>query len=181
MEPRLERAGIRVTLRPVHPGDVHTLQRWRSEPSVRRHQPLADTSIGQLRAEMGQSRHEDLYRGRGEKFQWIIIADTEPAGWITLVVANWDHGLAEMGYALGTRHQRLGIMPHALQQLLADLFFSTPLRRIEARCSVENEASHKVLERVGFRREGLLREYFVLRGRRVDNYLFAILRDDFVP
>ena len=36
-----------------------------------------------------------------------------------------------------------------------------------------------VLETVGFTREGRLRSYFVLDGKTVDNYLYAILRDDF--
>ena len=89
--------------------------------------------------------------------------------------------LAEIGYALSTEFQRQGLMPHAITQLLGDLFLQTRLERIEARCATDNEASQKVLERVGFTLEGRLRGYFVLAGERVDNYLFAILRDDFLP
>ena len=70
-------------------------------------------------------------------------------------------------------------MPQALDLLLADLFTNTGLERIEARCAVDNIASQKVLIKVGFHREGRLRGYFVLGGRRVDNYLYAILREDF--
>ena len=99
----------------------------------------------------------ELRRGRGQKFQWIVLVDAAPAGWITLVVANWEHGLAEIGYALSTPYQRRGVMPAALAQLLADLFLDSPLQRVEARCAVENVASQRVLERLGFRREGLLR------------------------
>ena len=46
---------------------------------------------------------------------------------------------------------------------------------------MDNSASQKVLKKVGFAREGRLRAYFVLEGTRVDNYLYAILRDDFFP
>ncbi len=172
---------IRTSLRPTYPADAPLLQRWRGEPSVRQYQPLAEVSLGQLRAELALNRVDDLYRGRGDKFQWIVLADAEPAGWITLVVTNWEHGLAELGYALTTRYQRRGLMVEGLHLLLADLFFRTPIERIEARCSVENEGSQKVLSKLGFRREGQLRGYFVLEGKRVDNYLYAILRDDFVP
>ena len=69
-------------------------------------------------------------------------------------------------------------MPKALNLLLKDLFARTTLRRIEAHCAIQNEGSIKVLERLGFQREGLLRDYFVLDGQTVDNYLYAILRRD---
>ena len=72
--------------------------------------------------------------------------------------------------------QRRGIMPRALELLLVDLFDHTRLRRIEARCAVDNIASQKVLSRIGFEREGRLKEYFVLRGEAIDNYLYAKLR-----
>ena len=72
-------------------------------------------------------------------------------------------------------------MVPGLNLLLSDLSLRTRLERIEARCSVENVGSQKVLSKLGFRREGRLVGYFVLDGRRVDNYLYAILRDDFVP
>ena len=166
-----------VSVRPAYPRDAVLLYRWRSEPSVRRHQPLSHLSLSQLRAELAAQKVDDLYHGRGEKFQWIVHAP-DPAGWITLVVANWEHGLAEVGYALSTLHQRKGIMPRALERLVADLFARTELRRIEARCSVDNRASQRVLESLGFRREGILRGFFVLRGQPVDNHLYALLRDD---
>ncbi|HEX5760301.1 MAG TPA: GNAT family N-acetyltransferase [Thermoanaerobaculia bacterium] len=171
------RAGLEVSLRPASPRDAELLRLWRAEPSVRRHQPLNDLPVSQLRADVASQRIADLYRGRGEKFQWIVQVDGQAAGWITLVVSNWEHGLAEVGYALSTPFQGRGAMTEALRQLLENLFASTVLERVEARCAVENLASQRVLEKNGFRREGLLVGYFKLRGRRVDNYLYARLPD----
>jgi len=169
---------LRIRLRPALPQDAALLQQWRSEPSVRLFQPLTEMSVAQLRSDVAGQRMAELYRGRGEKFQWIILMGEEPAGWITLVVSNWEHGLAEVGYALSSRYQNQGVMTEALEQMLADLFSNTALERLEARCAVGNTASQRVLEKVGFSREGRLRRYFKLRGRRVDNYLYAILRED---
>lgn len=169
----------RIRLRPATPRDADLLRRWRSEPSVRRFQPLNDLSTSQLRSDIARQRMPDLYRGRGEKFQWIVDAGEEPAGWITLVVSNWEHGLAEVGYALSSGWQGQGVMPRALEALLEDLFANTRLQRIEARCAVDNDASQRVLERTGFTREGRLRAYFRLRGQRVDNFLYAQLKADF--
>lgn len=169
-----------VGLRPARPADAVFLKRWRTEASVGQHQPLGEVTAAQLRAELAAQRPEALYRGRSEKFQWIVTVDQEPAGWITLVVTNWDHGLAEFGYALATAYQRRGLMAAAIEQLLADLFLNTPIERLEARCSVDNIASRKVLEKLGFRQEGRLRGYFRLHGERVDNHLYAMLREDYL-
>lgn len=144
---------------------------------MRKYQPLSHLSLAQLRTELASQSVDNLYRSRGEKFQWIVQSP-DPVGWITLVVANWEHGLAEIGYALGTVHQRRGIMVGALEYLLADLFVNSELRRIEARCAVDNRASQRVLEKLGFECEGRLRRFFVLRGEPVDNYLYALLADD---
>ncbi len=179
MQPQPRPAILPVRLRPVRPGDAELLTCWRREPSVRRFQPLSEVSASQLRAELAHQRLDDLYRGTGDKFQWVVLADRQPAGWITLVVTNWEHGLAEVGYALSTPFQRRGIMPRALRLLLEDLFAHTALHRLEARCAVENRASQSILDRLGFVREGRLRGYFVLDGRRVDNYLYSVLRADF--
>ena len=176
-----ESTGHQVALRPAQAADAIYLSQWRGEPSVRQFQPLGSASLAQLQAELGRQDMTDLYRGKGDKFQWIVRLGDQPIGWITLVVTNWDHGLAEMGYALSTPYQRRGLMPQALTQLLAELFLRTKLERLEARCAVDNVASQKVLERLGFRREGRLRDYFLLRGQRVDNFLYAILRRDFLP
>jgi ribosomal-protein-alanine N-acetyltransferase len=167
-----------VTLRPAAPRDAELLRQWRAETSVRRFQPLNDLPASQLRADVASQRIFELYRGQGDKFQWIIQVDGQPAGWITLVVSNWEHGLAEVGYALSTQFQSRGLMTEALGLLLLDLFANTSLERVEARCAVENVASRRVLEKNHFQREGLLRGYFKLRGRRVDNYLYAVLRGE---
>jgi [ribosomal protein S5]-alanine N-acetyltransferase len=171
---------LSVTLRPAAPRDADLLRQWRSEPSVRRFQPLNELPTAQLRADVASQRIADLYRGRGEKFQWIVQVDGHPAGWITLVVSNWEHGLAEVGYALSTAYQGRGIMTDALQILLDDLFQNTLLERIEARCAVENYGSQRVLEKNTFLREGRLKGYFKLRGRRVDNYVYGLLREDWL-
>jgi [ribosomal protein S5]-alanine N-acetyltransferase len=177
----MERAmPLEVTLRPAVPRDADLLRQWRAEPSVRRFQPLNELPTAQLRADVASQRIADLYRGRGEKFQWIVQVDNQSAGWVTLVVSNWEHGLAEVGYALSTNFQSRGVMTEALQILLDDLFHNTLLERVEARCAVENYGSQRVLEKNNFIQEGRLRAYFKLRGRRIDNFLYSLLREDYL-
>jgi ribosomal-protein-alanine N-acetyltransferase len=167
-----------VTLRPARVSDAALFRSWRGEPSVRRHQPLRDVPLAQIRNDLASQHMQDLYRGRGERFQWVVEVDRRPAGWITLVVGNWEHGLCEVGFALTSSRQSQGVMTQALGQLVPDLFERTRLERIEARCAVDNHASRRVLEKSGFRHEGVLRGYFLLHGRRVDHHLYARLRED---
>ncbi len=170
-----------VVVRPALPVDAPFLRRWRSEPAVRRFQPLHNVSVSRLRADLASQRPRDIYRGRGDRYTWLVESDGERAGWITLAIVNWEHGLSELGYALATRHHGRGTMTAALGQLLPELLLRTPVERIEARCTVDNEASRKVLEKLGFVHEGTLRSYFVLHGRRIDHRLYALLREDYIP
>jgi RimJ/RimL family protein N-acetyltransferase len=170
-----------VALRPASGDDAPLLRKWRAEESVRRFQPLQEVALSQLRADLESQELRDLYRGRGERFVWIVEEDGAACGWITLVVGNWEHGLAEIGYALSSEFQGRGVMAAALGLLLPDLFLRTTIERIEARCAVGNVASQRVLEKLGFEHEGLLRGYFALHGRRVDHHLYALLRRDFLP
>lgn len=171
-------SGAPITLRPVQPADAPCLLAWRREPSVGRHQPLREMTLSELHAELATLRPSELWQGEGSRFQWLVLADRRPVGWITLFVVSWEHGLAEIGYALGTEHQGKGWMRPALAQLLRELFTRTSLYRIEARCACGNVASRRLLERLGFREEGVLRGYFRLRGERLDNCLYALLRPD---
>ena len=114
-------------LRSASPGDAPLLRKWRAEASVRRFQPLADVSTAQLRADLANQHPGDLYRGHGDKFQWIVLIDEQPAGWLTLVTTNWQHGLAEIGYALAQEYQGQGWMAQAIEVLLAQIFFDLGL------------------------------------------------------
>jgi RimJ/RimL family protein N-acetyltransferase len=170
-----------VQLRPARAEDAALLLKWRFEPAVAQFQPLLNIPLDQLEADLVPQDWEKFSTGEQDKFQWIIMVGEAAAGWVTLVVTSWDHGLAEVGYSLATVFQRQRLMPPALQLVLVEVFLRTSLARLEARCAIENEGSWKVLETVGFRREGTLKDYFVLNGRRVDNYLYAILRSEFLP
>ena len=176
-----EKIEVSVRIRPARVSDAPLFQAWRAESSVRRFQPLQDVALSQIRNDVASQNIDDLFRARGERFQWVIEAGGRPSGWITLVVGNWEHGLCEVGFALTSESQGRGVMTQALSLLLPDLFLNTRLERVEARCAIENFASKRVLEKVGFVREGVLRGYFLLQGNRVDHYLYAILRDDFLP
>ncbi len=69
-------------------------------------------------------------------------------------------------------------MTRAAAALLRYLFEDRGLNRVEIHCEPENTKSRAVAERLGFRKEGLLRQAELVGGRFVDNALFALLRED---
>lgn len=89
--------------------------------------------------------------------------------------------MATLGYWMGEAHARQGIMTEAVALVARHAFGALALQRLEAACIPENMASVRVLEKTGFSREGLAREYLAIAGRRRDHLLFARLSTDPSP
>lgn len=170
----------RVRLRAFVPSDLDLLARWRDEPTARAHQPLRRLSREELRLELEAGSAGPLSDRSRSRFQWVIERrqDRAPLGWVTLTVRSREHGIAEVGYTLAAQHHRQGFGAEALALLVERAFGEPEIHRLEAVCSVDNEASWRLLERAGFQREGRLRAYYLINGKRVDHYLYARLRTD---
>lgn len=91
-----------------------------------------------------------------------------------------EHSRAEMGYEMGKEYWGRGLMAEALQAILRHGYEVMNLNRVEAFVNVGNSRSVRVLERLGFKLDGTLREYEYARGRFVDQHCFSLLRGDFV-
>lgn len=85
---------------------------------------------------------------------------------------------ADLGYVLHPRHWGHGHATEATRALVDFGFGRLALHRIWATCDVDNHASARVLEKVGMRREGHLRQSVRRRGAWRDTYLYAILEAD---
>jgi len=87
-----------------------------------------------------------------------------------------QHHHAEIGYDLWPDYWGQGLMPEALRVLLHYGFDEMQLNRIQATTHKENQRSMRVLEKLGFQREGLLREYYCRNDIYNDQVLFSLLR-----
>ena len=123
----------------------------------------------------------DLYRQR-RGFRWIITlkGDDRPIG--TLGYYKWAPSAAyqaEMGYDLAKEHWGGGIMTEAMNAVMDFGFRKMKLNRIEVYIMPRNKRSIKMIKRLGFKREGLLRQrYFDEHGNFADDILFSMLRSD---
>jgi ribosomal-protein-alanine N-acetyltransferase len=85
---------------------------------------------------------------------------------------------AALGYWMGQPYAGQGLMTEAVRTVAPLAFGTLGLHRIEAACLPENAASIRLLEKVGFRREGEARAYLCIAGAWRDHVLFALLASD---
>jgi len=98
-----------------------------------------------------------------------------------LSISNVRRGVAQaasIGYWIGAPYVRRGHMTDAVKAVLPFAFATLGLHRLEAACLPHNHPSTRVLEKVGFKREGMARRYLKINGVWQDHDLFALLQDD---
>lgn len=83
-----------------------------------------------------------------------------------------------LGYWIGVNFARQGFMKEAVQALVHFAFFTLDLSRIESACLPENTPSRGVLEKSGFKYEGVAQSYLQINGRWRNHVLYANLRHD---
>jgi ribosomal-protein-alanine N-acetyltransferase len=165
-----------VILRPIQEADLDELRRFATDPAA------------------------------GGEFEWTGFEDPQAArrrweedGWLgvehsRLAVARADGTFAgdvswrdrslgitkgtcfEIGIALLPEHRGQGVGTTAQRLLVEYLFKTTAAHRLQAYTEVENVVEQRALERVGFEREGVLRELFFRGGAWRDSVLYALLR-----
>jgi len=89
-----------------------------------------------------------------------------------------DHRQGEIGWGLGVEHRGQGYATEAARAVMDYGFNSLGLHRIHADTSVDNLASWRVMERLGMRREGLLRGSVYEEGKWQDRYIYGMLVDE---
>ncbi|MEY9866547.1 ribosomal-protein-alanine N-acetyltransferase [Peribacillus sp. B2I2] len=88
------------------------------------------------------------------------------------------HHRAEIGYELSKDHWRKGIASEALEAVVMYGYRHFQLERIEALIEPANSPSQKLVEKQGFRREGLLRHYEYTCGKFDDLYMYSLIKED---
>jgi [ribosomal protein S5]-alanine N-acetyltransferase len=86
-----------------------------------------------------------------------------------------------LGYQIGRTHEGQGLMAEALRATNTFVFAALRLHRIMANYRPENERSGRLLDRLGFVREGLARDYLFIDGAWRDHILTALVNPDFDP
>lgn len=168
----------RLVLRPFVMEDAEAVFAFGRDPEVVRytswhpHQSVAD-------AEAAVQRYLARYEA-DDAPNWAAVRRDTGALIGAVGFGSWhrEHRRAEIGYMLARSAWGQGFMPEILRALLRYGFEEMGLHRVEAMVNVPNEASMRVLEKVGMRREGVLRGYVWKDGEPHDLQVFALLRDE---
>ena len=90
------------------------------------------------------------------------------------------HRYASLGTILNKSYLQKRIMTEATMQILSCAFSALNLNRIEAQIYVNHTASIKFMEKLGLKKEGLLRQNFMIDGTIRDSFMYALLKEDFI-
>lgn len=172
--PRLETE--RLLLRPFLPEDVDFVLRHFGDPAVHRYFVDADPITEREEAEdflRAYVEPKDATYGR-----WVVIwkADSIPIGTCGFDRYDARHRRFEINYDLSPAYWGQGITVEALRAMLRYGFERLNLNRVEALVYPENVGSIRVLEKLGFQREGLFRDFFCQGDKFYDHLFFSLLR-----
>jgi len=112
---------------------------------------------------------------------WGIVhkADQKFIGTAGFIDWNIEHARAEIGYTLSRKYWGKGYMTEVVNAIIYFGFRTMILNRIEARCIIENIASARVMEKVGMKYEGVLRECMFMKGKYRDLKIYSIIKEEF--
>lgn len=101
-------------------------------------------------------------------------------GFVALHNINHTNRSAKIGYVINRNYQRKGLAQKCIVKLINEIYKNTNLVRIEASVNPKNIASIKLLEKMKFTKEGLLRRYsFNPRTEKIeDRIIFSVIKDD---
>lgn len=168
----------RLLLRGVREADLGDLLSVNSNDEVTRHLPYASwRSLDDAWA--WYRRIADL-QTKNSCAQFAIVQRDSEQVIGSCLLHRYDPGSAraEIGYVLGRPHWGRGLMVEALRAVIAAAFAQADLRRLEAEIDPRNLGSLAVIEKLGFTREGLLRERWVSHGLPHDVAVFGLLRKE---
>ena len=165
----------RLRLRAVVPADVPDLFTVFGDPDVCRY--WSRPALPDLAAAAALQREIAALFAERSLFQWAIAdrASDRLVGTCTLAELSVEHRRAAVGYALRRDAWGRGYGTEALRALLAFAFDGLGLHRIEADVDPRNARSIRVLERLGFRPEGVQRERYHMLGEVQDAALYGLL------
>jgi RimJ/RimL family protein N-acetyltransferase len=165
--------GKNVNLRVVEKEDLSLFAEWVNKPEfVGEYNPLRQLSRTDVERGYEKSSLEQgefiIEKKDGSKIGYIWhFSSVHPAA-----------KLLEIGYFVVPSERGKGHCSEAAKIMVDYLFLSSDIVRIQAHTDLRNVASQKVLEKVGFRKEGIIRKSIFNRGEWRDAYVYSILREE---
>ena len=136
-------------------------------------------NMKEARAELKLYFMDTFRRKRGVRWGITIKGDDKLIG--SAGFYKWvqpERYQAEMGYDLNPAYWGKGIMTEALIAIIQHGFDRMGLHRIEVLISHHNKRSQRLMQNLGFKREGVLRDHYFIEGRFSDDVIFSLLKEE---
>lgn len=166
---------MKVTIRRFEIGDIPNKVKWINDPQ--------NNTFLHYELPLEIEKTENWFRknaDRTDRYDAVIEADGKPVGLIGLLSIDHKHKKAEYYITLGERdYLGKGVAHRATKLLLDYAFGELGLNRIYLYTETENLSAVKSYEKIGFQREGVLKNDLFSKGRFVDRYIYAITKKDY--
>ena len=160
--------GKLVNLRVIEKDDLPLLADWSNNPEI-----FSDMWFPQMSKVQWEKKFDSFLPDT----KWFFIEKKDGLK-IGTVFHFLNGNYMEIGYILLPNEKKKGYGSEAIKIIVDYLFLSKELMRVQAITGVDNFASHRILEKAGFMKEGIVRNSAFIRGEWKDGCLYSILREE---
>ncbi len=170
----------RLDLQPIREADFDYIRQLRARPEYYQYE-----NDGAYSADETAKQFAGFFEGIKKlpnqgAIQWVVIHNGVQAGEVHLR-CNWEKTLEwEIGWHFLREHWGKGLATEAARAVLSYAFANFKANRIMACLNAENARSAALCERIGMLKEGRLRETRLINGVYCDEYIYGILKREFV-
>ncbi len=153
---------------------------WRQDPVARQYNPFAPSTVEALREFLTTVSSDITQFEQVDRFIWFLESNHEIVGNLNLYNVNKTMLTAEIGYLISPDARRNGFATFGVRTLTQMCFQKTPLRKLIAYVHEDNLPSRRILEKLGYRAEGLLREHYLIDGKPANEVVYGILAREWI-
>ncbi|WP_255375904.1 GNAT family N-acetyltransferase [Saccharomonospora sp. CUA-673] len=177
---RIDLVGKHVRIREFTPDDLDDVHRIVGDERVTAHLSFDARTRDEASAMLNGILERAQVEPRSEYYLAITPKGESPSGGVVGFARLGFAGVqaAKLGYAIAADHQGRGYATDTVRAMLELAFGALQRHRVSAAIGPENAASHAVVQRVGFTREGILRDHVFTNGAWRDSVLYSILADE---
>ena len=170
----------RLRLRPFTERDLDAVHAMESRPDVMRYLYWEPRTRDETRAALDRRVKMTSLDGEAAALRLAVVRrdSGELVGDFSLALRSRENRQGEIGFMFHPDHQGHGYAAEAGRAVLALGFGTFDLHRIYGSCDARNSASARLMERLGMRLEGTLRETEYVKGAWCDELIYAILADE---
>ncbi|MDR7076241.1 ribosomal-protein-alanine N-acetyltransferase [Neobacillus niacini] len=121
---------------------------------------------------------KNFYEKRAIRWGMVLKENNKLIGTLGLNGLQLKNKKAEIGYELHPSYWRMGYTSEAIKEVLRYTYLNLELHRIGAVVYLENQASINLLEKLGFSKEGVLRDYLYQNNRYHTTHMLSLLKDE---